>query len=169
MSKRFSLGRVVAAAVIAALAAFGSTEAVAEDFGAVGQITDIDEGNVKAAGKSGRFVVKERTVTGTLSGIVGGTSVNEEFTFTFGTNVPLMTQSGNIHGTLTFGNYEAKVAAKSQLGITPVGYPGLLINGTLTFTDGTQGHGVVDAWVIPNIVDGHIVGVHAGMLTIQGN
>ncbi|HEV2054504.1 MAG TPA: hypothetical protein VGV06_04930 [Methylomirabilota bacterium] len=41
----------------------------------------------------------------------------------------------------------------------------------MTFTDGAQGHGTVDAWVIP-IIDhnsGHIVGVFAGALLLQGN
>lgn len=201
MSKRFSMGRVMAAATIAAFAAFGSTQAVADDFALGGQITTIDDGNVKAAGKSGRFVVKNRHVGGTLSGFIGDTPlVNVPFTFTFGTNVPIMTQSGNIHGTLVIDNgaYNAKVAAKSAIGVTPAPcpaawaavygcietapgvffFPGLLINGKLTLTNGdAQGHGTVDGygsvdgWVIP-IIDpatGHIVGVFAGALSLQGS
>jgi hypothetical protein len=181
MTTRISMGRVVAAATMAALAAFGSSEAVAEEFAAGGQITTIDDGNVKAAGNSGRFVVKNRHVGGTLSGFIGDTPlVNVPFTFTFGTNVPIMTQSGNIHGALVIddGAYEAKVAAQSKLGVTPAPcpaawaamygcietspgrffFPGLLINGKLTITGGAaQGHGTVDGygsvdgWVIPVI------------------
>lgn len=191
MSTRMKLGSVVGAAMIAALVALGPVQALAAQFVAGGQITTIDDGNVKAAGKSTRFVVKDRNVGGTLSGFIGDTLLgNAPFTFTFGTNVPIMTQSGNIHGTLTLGDYAANVAAKAQLGVTPAPcpaewaatfgcietspglffFPGLLINGTLTFTDGAQGHGVVDAWVIPLIgPGGHIVGVFAGALMIQGN
>ena len=90
------------------------------------------------------------------------------------------------------GAYTAKVAAKSAIGVTPAPcpaawaavygcietapgvffFPGLLINGNLTFTSGdTQGHGTVDGWVIPIIdpVTGHIVGVFAGALSLQGS
>jgi hypothetical protein len=191
MSKRISLGRIVAAAVIAAVAAIGPVQAVsAEPFMAGGPITSIDDGDVRAAGNSGRFVVRNRHVGGTLSGFVGDVLfVNDPqpFTFTFKTNVPIQTQSGNVHGTLTFGPYEAKVAAQSELGVTPVpcpaGWeawgvpgadgnlflPGLLINGTVTFTDGAQGTGTVSGFVIPRLdAAGHIVGIVGGWLTIQG-
>lgn len=46
---------------------------------------------------------------------------------------------------------------------------GLLINGTLTFIAGTQGHGNVSSWVLPKLdLDGHIVGVIAGSVTLTG-
>jgi hypothetical protein len=194
MKKWIELGSVAAVVVIAALGALCPARALAaqDAFLASGPILTIDDGNVDAAGNSGRFVVKEREVRGTLSGFVGNdVFVDVPFTFTFGTNVPLMTQSGNLHGTLTFNGYEAKVAAKSTLGVTPAPcpesladvcvpsadsptgffFPGLLINGTLTFTSGAQGHGTADAWVVPVIdpLTGHIVGVVAGQLTIKSN
>ncbi|MGH8628036.1 MAG: hypothetical protein ACREYC_23130 [Gammaproteobacteria bacterium] len=50
---------------------------------------------IKPAGESGRFVVPSRRVFGFLSG-----SVNAPFMIQFATNVPISTQSGNIHGTL---------------------------------------------------------------------
>jgi hypothetical protein len=191
MNKRISFGRVVAAAAIAVLATIGPVTAVsAEPFAAGGQITSIDDGDVRAAGNSGRFVVRNRHVGGTLSGTVGGmVLVNEPFTFTFKTNVPIQTQSGNIQGTLTFADFEAKVIGRSALGVTPLEcpaevaerfgciqtapgvffFPGLIITGTVRFTEGTEGSGIVSAFVIPIIDDqGHIVGVFAGGLSIEG-
>jgi hypothetical protein len=55
---------------------------------------------------------------------------------------------------------------------TPVGAfrPGLLVNGSLTFVDGTQGHGLISSWLIPQIgSDGHIQRILAGELTIGGS
>jgi hypothetical protein len=189
MSKRISLGRIVAVAVIAALAAIGTVQPVsAEPFLAGGPIEDIDKGDVKAAGKSSRFVVRNRNVSGTIHGTVGDTSfAGVHFTFMFKTNVPIQTQAGNIQGSLSFGSYEAKIIAKSELGVTPVpcpeGWepwcvetepgsyflPGLLINGSVRFTEGAEGNGTVNAFVVPELSpDGHIIGVIAGGLTIQG-
>ena len=76
----------------------------------------IDQGDVKPAGKSGRFVVKDRTVTGALTAILPG-SPEGRFTFVYGTNVPLLTQSGQIHGTLSIagGEIEARVSGRSSL------------------------------------------------------
>jgi hypothetical protein len=50
---------------------------------------------IKPAGGSGRFVVPSRRVFGFLTG-----SVSAPFMIQFATNVPISTQSGNIHGTL---------------------------------------------------------------------
>lgn len=50
---------------------------------------------IKPGGESGRFVVPSRRVFGFLGG-----SVNAPFMIQFATNVPISTQSGNIHGTL---------------------------------------------------------------------
>jgi hypothetical protein len=48
--------------------------------------------------------------------------------------------------------------------------PGLLVNGSLTFVDGTQGHGLISSWLIPQIgSDGHIQRILAGELTIGGS
>lgn len=136
-------------------------------FSTQGSITSIDEGQVKPAGGSGRFVVSARSVGGDLYGpdLVGA------YTLNFGTNVPITTQSGQFHGTLSVaGGYEAAVQGSTSLGLTPIGYPGLLIDGTLTFTEGTQGHGQVSGWLIPNIDPntGHIVGVLAGAVSVNG-
>jgi hypothetical protein len=120
-----------------------------------GLIDSIDEGNVDAAGGSGRFVVKDRHVGGHLGGAIGDQLLtNVPFQFTFGTSVPLMTQSGNLHGRLECGG----------------GFlPGLLITGTVTFTKGTTGHGTVDAFIVP-ILDagGHIIAAF-GQVTVKSN
>lgn len=156
-------------------------------FVAYGPIGSIDDGDVTAAGKGGRFVVRDREVTGVLFGSIGGLpgvpGAGEPYTFTFGTNVPLMTQSGEIHGTLTAGGYEAKVHAASEIGATSISWctvvppgtpcdgfiPGLLLQGTFTFTAGAQGHGTATGWVIP-LTDaaGHIVGVLGGAIELTG-
>ena len=195
MCKRISLGRIMAAAVIAALGAIGPVQAVsAEPFMAGGYITSIDDGDVKAAGTSGRFVVRNRHVGGTLSGVVGTTPIEvagvpQPFTFTFKTNVPIQTQSGNVQGYLSFGNYEAKVIGTSEIGATPVEcqavyatlfgcietdpgrffFPGLLITGSVRFTEGAEGSGTVNAFIIPKLdALGHIVGIEVAGLRIQG-
>lgn len=147
---------------------------------AAGSINSITEGDVSAAGKSGRFVVKAREVGGWIS-INGSDPL--PYTFTFGTNVPLTTQSGQIHGTLTAGPYEVKVHATSQIGLTPIpcavappgtpclsGFiPGLLLDGTFAFTSGALGQGMASAWLIP-VLDaaGHIEGVFGGQVTLVG-
>lgn len=157
-------------------------------FAAEGAFLSINEGEVRPAGNSGRFVVKDRTI----SGILFGPSLVGPFDFTYGTNVPIATQSGQIHGTLAVGEYVAKVHASSSIGLTPVpcdpassppgtcipdpaspygGWvPGLLIEGTLTFTDGTAGHGDLAGWVIPMIDPdtGHIIGIIAGGIGVSG-
>ena len=194
MSKRISLGRIMAVGVIATLAAIGPVQAVsAEPFMAGGYITSIDDGDVKAAGTSGRFVVRNRHVGGTISGVVGNTPINvdgvpQPFTFTFKTNVPIQSQSGNIQGSLAFGNYEAKVNGTSEIGATPVPcppeyaamfgcietgsglfFPGLLITGSVRFTEGAEGTGTVNAFIIPKLdALGHIVGIEVAGLRIQG-
>ena len=195
MSKRISLGRMMAAGVIAAVAAIGPVQAVsAEPFMAGGYITSIDDGDVKAAGTSGRFVVRNRHVGGTISGVIGNTPISvddvpQPFTFTFKTNVPIQSQSGNIQGSLAFGNYEAKVNGTSEIGATPVEcpviyapmfgcietesgvffFPGLLIKGTVRFVEGSDGSGTVNAFIIPKLdALGHIVGIEVAGLTIQG-
>ena len=191
MCKRISLGRIMAAGVIAAVAAIGPVQAVsAEPFQAGGKITSIDDGDVKAAGTSGRFVVRNRHVGGTIAGFVGTTPITvdgvpQPFTFTFKTNVPIQTQSGNIQGHLSFGIYEAKVIAKSEIGVVPcpAGWepwcmeiqtgtfvlPALLITGSVAFTEGAEGHGTVNGYIVPRLSEeGHILGVLDGGLMILG-
>ena len=180
-----STATVAGLAIVLAIG-LGPAHAVSE-FLLSGLIDSIDEGNVDAAGGSGRFVVKDRHVGGHLGGAIGDQLLtNVPFQFTFGTNVPLMTQSGNLHGRLEFAGYEARVAAKSELGLTPIpcepgtpgcvavpgggGFlPGLLITGTVTFTKGTTGHGTVDGFIVP-IFDagGHIIAAF-GQVTVKSN
>ena len=132
----------------------------------------IDQGNVIPAGKSGRFVVKDRTVTGTLAALLPG-SPEGRFAFVYGTNVPLLTQSGQIHGTLSIdgGEIEAKVHAESVLqGLTPEGLPIIGISGKLTFTSGATGTGEIQGVITPVLdpVSLHIIGLAYGELGIAG-
>ncbi|MCH7642113.1 MAG: hypothetical protein IIC30_02420 [Chloroflexi bacterium] len=146
-------------------------------FSASATIESIDAGDVTAAGKSGRFIVKNRMVGGVADGDLEGA-----FAATFGTNVPIESQSGTIHGDLALAGdgagtftYTANLVAKSSLvaasagtsflGIGPSGevtgrIAAIDIDGTMTFTSGTQGHGTVSGtlWVIVDAVNGHIIG-----------
>ena len=149
-------------------------------FSADGLVTGLDGGDVQAAGQSGRFVVQNRIATGNLD--AGATSdLHGAFSFTFGTNVPLLTQSGQIHGTVTLAGeeFEASVVAKSVspgvVGLIVDGgvflvAPITLVDGQLTFTSGTQGHGTFGATIWAKIdFGGHIVGVaSSGVAILDG-
>lgn len=102
-------------------------------FNAVGTITSISDGTVKPAGDSGRWVVVEREIGGILSGDIGGT-----FTFNYKANVELATQAGNLQGTLLVGGKTLNVNGKIAVGLTPAGYPGLIINGHWNFPGGQR-------------------------------
>ncbi len=141
----------------------------------------IDEGEVKPAGKSGRFIVRDRHVTGTFAGDISG-----GFTISYDTNVPLATQSGPIHARMVAGVYEANITMASSVGPTPVPcdlpdgktcietpvgtfVPGLLLNGRMNFLNGAKGKGNVSGWLIAILdEDGHITSILAGQLTIVG-
>lgn len=149
-----------------------------QPFSASGVLTTIDEGDVVPAGSSGRFIVKDRHVLGgLLSGdLVGPLSIE------YGTNVPILTQSGQIHGNIYVqtpdGVVKASIAAKSAFGVcdlpVPPGTPtlppiGLTVEGTFTFTTGTQGHGEFSACVWANInAEGHIVPPLFGVVEMSG-
>ena len=164
MSKKIVLSILLCVALFSASTGVAAAAPPMSDFEAAGIMLTIDEGDVSPAGVSGRFVVKERTITAFLEGNLNGIGV-----FTYGTNVPIATQSGSFHGTLTIGDYEAKVRGKSALGMTPIGFPGLLIDGTFAFTSGTQGRGELHAWLIPDLDDeGHVIGIIASGMTISG-
>ncbi|MBI2468253.1 MAG: hypothetical protein HYV62_10635 [Candidatus Rokubacteria bacterium] len=150
-----------------------------EPFVAGGSIDSITVGEVTPAGESGRFAVKAREVSGWIS--INGSGWLP-YTFTFGTNVPLTTQSGQIHGTLTAGPYTAQVHAMSEIGATPIScevapsgtpclggfIPGLLLDGTFALPDGAHGQGTASAWLVPILgPDGHIVAVF-GQVTLIG-
>ncbi|HEV8309929.1 MAG TPA: hypothetical protein VGW35_19875 [Methylomirabilota bacterium] len=133
----------------------------------------IDEGAVTPAGESGRFVVKNRTVSGTLD----GPDITGPFLLDFGTNVPIATQSGQIHAKLTFANPQTQASGSGSsnfiLGpaVVPPGFPCdgqpkvvvvLGITGSLTFTGGgVQGNGDVEGTFTVAIdpATGHIVGL----------
>jgi hypothetical protein len=150
-------------------------------FSVSGTIAMIDTGDVKPAGQSGRFIVRDRHITGTFTG-----SISAPFVITFDTNVPIATQSGRIHGRLIAGVYEANVTMASSTGATPVEcenpdgatciatpggnfVPGLLLNGRMNFLSGAKGQGSVTGWLIPVIDDqGHIVNILASQLAISG-
>ena len=150
-------------------------------FSASGPISTIDEGNVKPAGVSGRFIVRERHITGTFAG-----AINADFTITYDANVPLATQSGPVYAKMSVDSYEANMTIVSSLGPTPVPctipngvtcietpgglfVPGLLLNGRMDFLSGAQGTGNVSGWLIPILdAQGHIDGIAASLLTIAG-
>ena len=175
---------------VIAVLGFVSTPAFAEPpvpFSAKGPITAIDTGDVRPAGKSGRFIVRDRHITGTFTGSIGGTT-GVPFVITFDTNVPLASQSGPIHGRLIAGVYEANVTAESSTGPTPVlcgapdpegvtciatpggnFVPGLLLDGRLNFLSGANGRGSVTGFLIPVLdAQGHIIGILASELTLMG-
>jgi len=154
-------------------------------FSASGTILTIDAGDVRAAGQSGRFIVRDRHITGTLTGAIGG-STGVPFVITYDSNVPLTTQSGRIHARLIAGVYEANMTMASSVGPTPVEcetpngatciatpagnfVPGLLLNGRMNFLSGAKGQGNVTGWLIPILDEqGHIVSIAASLLTLAG-
>ncbi len=154
-------------------------------FSASGTILTIDVGDVRPAGQSGRFMVRDRQITGTLTGSIGGTS-GVPFVITYDSNVPIATQSGRIHARLIAGIYEANMTMASNAGPTPVEcetpdgatciatgagnfVPGLLLNGRMNFLSGAKGQGTVNGWLIPILDEqGHIVSIAASLLSLSG-
>ena len=172
------LGTIVAVLECVSAPAFAGPHV---PFSVSGTITSVDTGDVKPAGQSGRFIVRDRHITGTFTG-----SISAPFVITFDTNVPIATQSGRIHGRLIASVYEANVTMASSTGATPVEcetpdgatciatpggnfVPGLLLNGRMNFLNGAKGQGSVTGWLIPVIDDqGHIVNILASQLAISG-
>ena len=154
-------------------------------FSASGTILTIDTGDVRPAGQSGRFIVRDRHITGTLTGSIGGTA-GVPFVITYDSNVPLATQSGRIHARLIAGVYEANMTMASSAGPTPIEcetpdgatciatgagnfVPGLLLNGRINFLSGAKGQGTVNGWLIPILDEqGHIVSIAASLLSLSG-
>jgi hypothetical protein len=154
-------------------------------FSASGTILTIDTGDVRPAGQSGRFIVRDRHITGTFTGSIGGTT-GVPFVITYDSNVPIATQSGRIHARMIAGVYEANMTLASSSGPTPVEcetpdgatcfatpggnfVPGLLLNGRMNFLSGANGMGNVSGWLIPILDEqGHIVSIAASLLTITG-
>jgi hypothetical protein len=154
-------------------------------FSASGTILTIDDGDVRPAGQSGRFIVRGRHITGILTGSIGGTT-GVPFAITYDSNVPIATQSGQIHARLIAGVYEANITMASSTGPTPVEceipngatciatpggnfVPGLLLNGRMNLLSGAKGQGAVTGWLIPILDEqGHIVSIAASLLTLSG-
>ena len=174
--------------VVVAVVAMGGTAVWAGSstpFSVSGMILTIDTGDVKPAGQSGRFIVRDRHITGTFTGSIGGTT-GVPFVITYDANVPIATQSGRIHGHMMAGVYEANMTLASGTGPTPVEceipdgatcfatpagnfVPGLLLNGRMNFQSGAKGQGNVTGWLVPILDEqGHIVSIAASLLTITG-
>ena len=170
MKRRLLFISLVLALLLTALMPSTALAAKPASFGASGIITCISSGTVVPAGESGRWVVVERELGGTfLSGDISG-----DFTMSYKANVELLTQAGNLNGTLEAGTYVLKVNGKLQpLEIVPTPFgidlPKLTINGHWTFTDGAQGQGDFEAWVIfiPT-PEGHVGSIVASAFNLTG-
>lgn len=181
--KSLLVGAALAALALASAPAWAGGPPV--PFSASGPITSIDTGDVQAAGDSGRFIVRDRHVGGTLFGSIGG-AAGVPFTLTYDSNVLLATQAGQVHGRLVSATYVANVVLTSSVGVTPVPcavpdgatciatpagnfVPGLLLNGSMTFLSGAQGTGSVSGWLIPVLdAQGHIVSIAASLVSFNG-
>ncbi|MDO8636139.1 MAG: hypothetical protein Q7R34_07850 [Dehalococcoidia bacterium] len=161
----------ISLALVIALTAFMPAPALAakpQAFSASGTVYYITPGTVKPAGDSGRFVVVERDIVGSLSG-----SINGAFTLSYKANVELTTQAGNLHGTMQVGaNNTLNVNGKIQP-LVFAGFsndqPGNLvfmstIDGHWNFLSGGNGSGKFDANILL-IIDPltlHVVGFETG-------
>ena len=145
-------------------------------FSASGTISSISTGDVLAAGKSGRWVVQERELCGSLSG-----DINGDFVLTYKANVD-ENQAGNLAGELTVGQdaCSMRLNGKSQ----PMDFvwfeafgiylPRLSINGHWALTEGAKGEGDFEAWFVfvpyideqGNVHVGQIVG---SAIILSGN
>jgi hypothetical protein len=104
MKRRSLIISLVLAMLLTATLVTPALAAKPVPFAAAGTITYITPGDVFPAGNSGRFVVAERELGGSIAG-----SINGDFTLTYKANVELATQAGALHGTLVAGGYEFKV------------------------------------------------------------
>lgn len=158
------------ALVLTTLMPTAATAAKPVSFSTSGIITYISPGTVVSAGESGRWRVVERELSGAfLSG-----DINSNFTMDYKANIELSTQAGNLNGTLEAGPYILKLNGKIQpleMVPTPFGIdlPKLTINGRWTFTEGVQGQGNFDAWVIfiPT-PEGHVGSIIASAFNLTG-
>lgn len=167
MKGKFGLLALLALLLMAVVSSGTVLAANPVPLNAVGLLTTVVEGDVDPAGGSGRSVVGMRSISGTMV----GPDLWGPFSVDFDTNVD-PTQSGQLHGTMTVGDYEAAVQGESELltgpvlallsadplVVVPVVYLG--VSGTFTFTVGPEGHASFDGgvWIIVT-PDGHIVDV----------
>lgn len=171
MKKRLAFISLFMALIILVSMPASTLAAKPVPFGTTGVVTYLSPGTVFPAGESNRWVVVERELQGTfLSG-----DINGNFTMAYTANVKLATQAGNLHGTLKSGAFVFKLTGKIlplELVPTPIGVnlPKLTINGHWTATDGTQGEGSFEAWVIfiPT-PDGHVGSIVASGINLSGS
>lgn len=147
-------------------------------FATSGTISSISPGTVFPAGNSGRWVIVERELSGTLTtGDITGA-----YTMVYKGNVESVeTQSGNFHGTLNVssGAYVLKVNGKSEplellrmIEIAPgiwVPVLRLSMGGHWVFTTGANGQGEFSGWVefIPT-PEGHVYSIVGSSFTMAG-
>lgn len=163
MKKRLFIS-VALALVLTVLGSAPVLAAKPGDFGATGTISSITPWGVFPAGASGRYVVVERQITGTLAGNIGG-----DFFMTYKANVELATQAGNLHGTLEVGGYILQVSGKIEPLEIVEGLPKLTISGRWTFIEGARGQGTFDAWLTFESDEyGHVVEVIDSSFTLTG-
>ena len=157
MKKRLFFISLVLALVMTTLMPGAVLAAKPADFSASGGISDIKPPtDIWQAGKSDRWVVVEREITGTLSG-----DINGDFTMTYRGNFDLSTQAGTFHGTVESGSYVLKVNGRIEPLVFvgwyvepcqeyPEGIPylELTIKGRWLLTEGAKGEGALDAWAI---------------------
>ncbi|GEM_PF-1424632 len=165
----------ISLALVIALTAFIPAPAMAAKpvpFNASGTVLYITPGTVKPAGDSGRFVVVERDIVGSLSGSITGA-----FTLSYKANVELATQAGNLHGTMQIGanntlNVNGKIEPLAFAGFSVL-IPGNLvfkstIDGQWNFLVGANGSGKFNADILL-IIDPltlHVVGFEPGSSVI---
>jgi len=107
-----------------------------EDFHADGKVVAIDEGNVVAAGQSGRWIVKDRHLYGYfISGDMEGT-----FVMTYHANIQsTTTQAGNLQGVLVAGECELNVTGTASPAVPIDNETGLPVLSPDVYIDGTLG------------------------------
>jgi len=150
--------------LLSAMTPLAALAAPPANFSASGNINYISPNSlsqISPAGKSGRWIVFERELGGTLSG-----DINGDFVLTYRANVD-ENQAGSLTGSLSLGDgsYLTRLSGKSQplemVYFEPFQtyLPRVAISGSWTFIKGTQGNGDFDAWFIfiPEIdADGNI-------------
>ncbi len=153
MKRKLLLISLFLTLVLTALTPMAALAAPPVHFSASGNITYISPSllsEISPAGKSGRWVVHERELGGSISGDISG-----DFVLTYKANVD-ESQAGSLVGTLTVddGSSIIKVRGKSQpleiiyFEAFQTYLPKLTINGSWTFTNGAVGNGNFDAWFI---------------------
>ena len=171
MKMKILFTSLVLALVLTILMPAAAIAAKPVPFNSNGIITHISPGTVFPAGDSGKWVVVERDLNGTfLSGGIEG-----DFTMTYKANVELLTQAGNLHGTLEVSPYALKLNGKIQpLEMVPtalgVDLPMLTIKGNWTFINGAKGRGDFYVWVIfiPT-PEGHVGSIVASAVGLTGD